>query len=55
MAARLMMHYPGRVSCDPETFHHSKLPRHFFRELPHKEMKGVRNAGVIQEFVEGEE
>ncbi|XP_038075913.1 adenylate cyclase type 10-like [Patiria miniata] len=55
MAARLMMHYPGRVSCDPETFHHSKLARHFFRELPHKEMKGVRNAGVIQEFVEGEQ
>ncbi|XP_071790978.1 adenylate cyclase type 10-like isoform X1 [Asterias amurensis] len=55
MAARLMMHYSGRVSCDPETFHHSKLPRHFFRELPHKEMKGVRNAGVIQEFVQGEE
>ncbi|XP_071962575.1 adenylate cyclase type 10-like [Antedon mediterranea] len=55
MAARLMMHYPDKLSCDSETFHHSKQPRHFFRELPHKEMKGVRNSGTIHEYVEGSE
>ena len=55
MAARLMMHYPGKVSCDPETFHHSKLPRHYFHELPQKEMKGVRNPGIIHEFIERDE
>ncbi|XP_077990637.1 adenylate cyclase type 10-like [Glandiceps talaboti] len=52
MAARLMMHYPGRLSCDPETYHHSKLPRYLFLELPHREMKGVKNPGVIHEYVE---
>ncbi|XP_033119981.1 adenylate cyclase type 10-like [Anneissia japonica] len=55
MAARLMMHYPDKLSCDPETFHHSKQPRHFFKELPHKEMKGVRNPGTIHEYLEGSE
>ncbi|XP_071834307.1 adenylate cyclase type 10-like isoform X1 [Apostichopus japonicus] len=54
MAARLMMHYPNKVSCDPETYHHSKLPRSFFRQLPHREMKGVRQAGVIHEYTEDE-
>ncbi|XP_077868154.1 adenylate cyclase type 10-like [Saccoglossus kowalevskii] len=52
MAARLMMHYPGRLSCDSETFHHSKLSTHFFTELGHREMKGVQNPGIIREFVE---
>ncbi|XP_063957938.1 adenylate cyclase type 10-like [Lytechinus pictus] len=55
MAARLMMHYPNKVSCDSETFHHCKQPRAFFHELPLREMKGVSDAGVIHEYIEGDE
>ncbi|XP_071485807.1 adenylate cyclase type 10-like [Diadema antillarum] len=55
MAARLMMHYPNKVSCDSETFHHSKQPRAFFNELPLREMKGVSDAGVLHEYIERED
>ncbi|XP_030623566.1 adenylate cyclase type 10-like [Chanos chanos] len=50
LAARLMMHYPGMVSCDNETLHNSRLPSFYFSELPKTAMKGVRNPGPIFKF-----
>ncbi|XP_062408009.1 adenylate cyclase type 10-like [Sardina pilchardus] len=50
LAARLMMHYPGVVSCDSETHHYSRLPQAYFTELPKKAMKGVRDPGPIYQF-----
>ena len=55
MAARLMMHYPNKVSCDSETYHHCKQPRAYFHELPLREMKGVSDAGAIHEYIERDE
>ena len=54
MAARLMMHYPSMVTCDNETFHHSKLPSTAFEPLEIKQMKGLRNVGTIREFLGAE-
>ncbi|XP_074661549.1 adenylate cyclase type 10-like [Tubulanus polymorphus] len=51
MAARLMMHYPGKVTCDTDTYHHAKLPKYYYNELVTKEMKGLQNVGTILEFV----
>lgn len=51
LAARLMMHYPGVVSCDSETHHYSRLPQAYFTELPKKAMKGVRDPGPIFQFM----
>nr|AVV68759.1 soluble adenylyl cyclase 35 kDa variant [Oncorhynchus mykiss] len=51
LAARLMMHYPGVVSCDSETCYYSKLPAFYFNELPKKAMKGVKNPGVLYQFM----
>ena len=50
MAARLMMYYPGKVTCDSETCHHSKLHKGNFVSLELKEMKGLQNVGTIREF-----
>ncbi|KAM5237489.1 adenylate cyclase type 10 [Ctenodactylus gundi] len=47
MAARMMMHYPGIVSCDTVTYNSSNLPDYFFKELPKKVMKGVVDSGPI--------
>ncbi|CAB1327890.1 unnamed protein product [Coregonus sp. 'balchen'] len=51
LAARLMMHYPGMVSCDSETCYYSKLPAFYFNELPKKAMKGVKNPGALYQFM----
>uniref|UniRef100_A0A674B8Q5 Guanylate cyclase domain-containing protein n=1 Tax=Salmo trutta TaxID=8032 RepID=A0A674B8Q5_SALTR len=51
LAARLMMHYPGVVSCDSVTCYYSKLPPFYFNELPKKAMKGVKNPGVLYQFM----
>ncbi|XP_075685286.1 adenylate cyclase type 10 isoform X2 [Rhinoderma darwinii] len=51
LAARMMMHYPGLVSCDPETYQDSKLPAYLFSELPPKEMKGVANPGTLYQYL----
>lgn len=48
LAARLMMHYPGVVSCDRDTFEDSKLSMDLFNELPYKEMKGCAKTQVFQ-------
>ncbi|XP_069840947.1 adenylate cyclase type 10 [Dendropsophus ebraccatus] len=51
LAARMMMHYPGLVSCDQETYQDSKLPAYLFSELPPKEMKGVINPGTLYQYL----
>ncbi|XP_025029972.1 adenylate cyclase type 10 [Python bivittatus] len=51
LAARLMMFYPGLVSCDALTYSKSKLPPYFFEELPFVEMKGVVNPGTVYQFL----
>ncbi|XP_034145486.1 adenylate cyclase type 10 isoform X3 [Esox lucius] len=51
LAARLMMHYPGVVSCDSETCYYSKLPALYFNKLPKKAMKGIKDPGVLYQFM----
>ncbi|MEE6488996.1 hypothetical protein FKM82_015458, partial [Ascaphus truei] len=55
LAARMMMHYPGLVSCDQETFCDSKLPAYFFDELPPQEMKGFKSPGTIYQYLGSKE
>ncbi|KAL5008851.1 hypothetical protein ScPMuIL_014432 [Solemya velum] len=50
MAARLMMHYPEKVTCDDITFQLCRLPATNFDVLVTKRMKGLRNVGIIREF-----
>lgn len=52
MAARLMTAYSGIVTCDNETYHHSKLPKAHFHMLEIKTMKGLQNIGTIREYKE---
>lgn len=54
MAARLMMHYPGMVTCDQETYHNSKLSKVNFTVQELKQMKGLQQVGTIREFQEKE-
>eukprot|EP00058_Branchiostoma_floridae_P024654 XP_002610144.1 hypothetical protein BRAFLDRAFT_121566 [Branchiostoma floridae] len=51
LAARLMMAYKDKVSCDNETYYHSKLPRHAFDELPFIELKGVQQTTPMHEYL----
>ncbi|KAI4900581.1 hypothetical protein NFI96_017263, partial [Prochilodus magdalenae] len=51
LSARLMMYYPGLVSCDIETRNFSKLPSFYFTELPNKALKGVCSPGPIYQFM----
>jgi adenylate cyclase 10 len=53
-AARLMVYYPGRVSCDQDTASHSKLNPANFELQEYKELKGIANPGKIYEFVNQE-
>lgn len=40
------------VSCDNETYSHSRLRQHHFRDVPVKELKGLTDVGVIREYTE---
>ncbi|XP_054826105.1 adenylate cyclase type 10-like [Eublepharis macularius] len=51
LAARIMMYYPGLVTCDETTYLESKLPFYFFQEVPVTEMKGILNPGTIYRFL----
>uniref|UniRef100_A0ABM5GDD3 Adenylate cyclase type 10 n=1 Tax=Pogona vitticeps TaxID=103695 RepID=A0ABM5GDD3_9SAUR len=51
LAARMMMCYPGLVTCDSVTYANSKLPHYFFEELPLIEMKGVLNPGAVYQYL----
>ncbi|XP_037295199.1 adenylate cyclase type 10 isoform X2 [Manduca sexta] len=49
-AARLMISYPNKVTCDKETFLRSKLEQEFFRLMEAKPLKGIAKPGPIYEF-----
>ncbi|KAM6234890.1 adenylate cyclase type 10-like [Spheniscus humboldti] len=51
LAARMMVHYPGLVSCDAVTYAASQLPPCYFKELPEREMKGLRHPGTVYQYV----
>lgn len=51
LAARMMMYYPGLVSCDAVTYSNSRLSPYFFEELPQIEMKGVVNPGLVYHYL----
>lgn len=47
-----MVAYPKRVSCDQQTFLHSKLKSNNFKLLEPKPLKGFQYVGPIYEFFE---
>ncbi|KAJ8926570.1 hypothetical protein NQ314_021049, partial [Rhamnusium bicolor] len=49
-AARLMIAYPHKVTCDRETFLHSKLEARNFVLQEYKHLKGIVNPGPIYQF-----
>ncbi|XP_058818168.1 adenylate cyclase type 10-like isoform X3 [Topomyia yanbarensis] len=51
-AARLMMAYPNKVTCDKDTFMMSKLDPVHFTLQEAIELKGLQNVGPIYEFKE---
>ncbi|XP_077188740.1 adenylate cyclase type 10-like isoform X2 [Paroedura picta] len=51
LAARIMVYYPGMVTCDAVTYAESKLPPYFFQEVPLAQMKGILNPGTIYKFL----
>ncbi|XP_071950991.1 adenylate cyclase type 10-like isoform X2 [Antedon mediterranea] len=52
MAARLMMNYPSKLSCDESTCTRSKIQMSHFEDLPAVTLKGMENPGKIFEFHE---
>ncbi|XP_038056299.1 adenylate cyclase type 10-like isoform X2 [Patiria miniata] len=52
MAARLMMNYPGKLSCDEETRTRSYLEAAHFHDLPEIKLKGMDNPGPISEYID---
>ncbi|KAJ8924439.1 hypothetical protein NQ315_007236 [Exocentrus adspersus] len=53
-AARLMVAYPNKVTCDRETFLYSKLEARNFILQEYKPLKGIVQPGPIYEFKEVE-
>lgn len=51
LAARMMVHYPGLVSCDAATYAASRLPPYYFKELPERKMKGISHPGTLYQYV----
>ncbi|KAK4809574.1 hypothetical protein QYF61_019996 [Mycteria americana] len=51
LAARMMVHYPGLVSCDAATYAASQLPPYYFKELPERKMKGLSHPGTVYQYV----
>lgn len=51
-AARLMCAYPNKVTCDRETFLHSKLQAQNFLLQEYKYLKGITKVGPVYEFKE---
>ncbi|XP_043860540.1 LOW QUALITY PROTEIN: adenylate cyclase type 10 [Dromiciops gliroides] len=47
IAARMMMYYPGIVTCDAVTYSNCSFPSYFFKELPKQHMKGVAEPGPV--------
>lgn len=51
-AARLMIAYPNRVTCDLDTFLNSKMETKHFVLQETVYLKGIQNAGPVYEFRE---
>ncbi|XP_065512968.1 adenylate cyclase type 10 [Caloenas nicobarica] len=51
LAARMMVNYPGLVSCDAATYAASRLPAYCFKELPEKKLKGFSQTCTVYEYV----
>ena len=51
-AARLMVAYKGKVTCDRDTFLHSKLEADHFVVQEYKPLKGISHPGPVYEFIE---
>ncbi|XP_046390815.1 adenylate cyclase type 10-like [Ischnura elegans] len=51
-AARLMVAYPGKITCDRNTFLHSKLPASLFRLQDFKLLKGLSAVEPTYEYLE---
>nr|XP_049701323.1 adenylate cyclase type 10 [Helicoverpa armigera] len=49
-AARLMMAYQDKVTCDKETFLRSKIDQEYFKQLEHRPLKGIAKPGPVYEF-----
>lgn len=49
-AARMMVAYQDKITCDRETFLHSKLEPGNFILQEFKTLKGIANPGPIYEF-----
>lgn len=52
MAARLMMYYPGILTCDAETYEasFSRLRKQDFTAMPYIELKGLKDPGIVREY-----
>ncbi|XP_033097383.1 adenylate cyclase type 10-like [Anneissia japonica] len=50
MAARLMMNYPSKLSCDQATCTRSKIEINHFEALPEVNLKGMKDPGKIYEY-----
>ncbi|KAI5946171.1 Adenylate cyclase type 10 [Manis javanica] len=46
-AARMIVYYPGIVTCDSVTYKGSNLPAYSFKELQKKTMRGVADSGPV--------
>ncbi|KAM6111150.1 adenylate cyclase type 10 [Pterocles gutturalis] len=51
LAARMIMCYPGVVSCSDVAYAASQLPPEYFKELPLKEMKGISCPVTVYQYV----
>ncbi|POI26237.1 hypothetical protein CIB84_010013, partial [Bambusicola thoracicus] len=51
LAARMMVAYPGMVSCDAETCAASRLPSYCFKELPKRNLKGVTSPTAVYQYL----
>ncbi|CAF0795129.1 unnamed protein product, partial [Adineta ricciae] len=50
MAARLMVNYPGIVSCDDETYHKAHLEERYFELLPTVPLKGLTVSSSMRRY-----
>jgi len=51
VAARLMVNYPGKVTCDSDTYFNSKQPNYLFQREEEKILKGFQNLRPIYEYL----
>ncbi|PSN41917.1 hypothetical protein C0J52_06828 [Blattella germanica] len=51
-AARIMCAYPNIITCDQNTYLHSKMPTNLFILQETRELKGIGNVGAIYEYKE---